>query len=56
MHDPMKFRYRQVAGPDGQGYTDVWVDGKYSRIQALVSAVQALQMVRSSRKTYSFTD
>lgn len=53
MH-PRRFDYRQIAGPDGKGYTEVWVDGLYSRIQSLVSAQQALQMVRQSRAVYTF--
>lgn len=48
------FRHRVIMGPDGEGYTEVWVDGRYSRIQAVLTATEALQRVRASRLAFTF--
>lgn len=47
---------KYVSGPDGQGYTEVWLDGLYSRIQGSVPEGHAFGMVRNSRKHFKFRD
>lgn len=43
-------RCEQVLLPDGSGYTDVWVDGKYSRFPWLCSLVEAVALVQQHRR------
>lgn len=48
----MNIKHKIIAGPDGQGYTEVWLNGMYSRIQGIYQVVQAVRMVEDSRKTH----
>lgn len=48
-------RYRLVHRADGF-YTEIWVDGLYTRIQAAFSREQAIQAVRMSRQRFTFKE
>lgn len=48
----MVTKYRQISGPDRNGYTEIWIDEMYTRIQSLVYQSQAIQMVLNSRNSY----
>lgn len=48
-HYRVPMRHKHISGPDGRGYTEVWIDGAYSRLQGIYSAAEALQLVRRAR-------